>query len=419
MSTMKVTDAAVLGMQAKLRDAWTPAMYAALQNGMEEKCGNAWPKWAEQPIFMPPTLREKITGAAMSIANDLKALDIPARRIDAVPESFQTLLPANPLPKTLLIDFAVVENPETKNLDVKLIELQGAANYFFQTQAQAQTWVELLKGVPGIPQAWEWTLNGSNHEGFTALMRDCILGTHRPEECAMVDVDLESQHFHTDFVATARALGIPVIDAEDLIQINDKLYRRPTELGGALIEIKRLYNRVIGDEVASKKIVLPFDFTTLDIEMFPNPADQYRWAKGVMVYLKDHPSVPKTTVLSEVPADVLSGDLSGFVLKRAEGFGGNAVITDITLDSLSGIPEAERNQWLMQEKVKYAHWVTPCGEDPRPIGTEVRVVMVRRDEDTEMTPAYLWVRASRGKMFNAGFNKTETGVGVTLGMWPK
>ncbi len=62
--------------------------------------------------------------------------------------------------------------------------------------------------------------------------------------------------------------------------------------------IRRIYNRVIADELIAKKIESPFDFRDdLDVEWAGHPNWFFRLSKFSLPWFK-HPSVPKNLVSS-------------------------------------------------------------------------------------------------------------------------
>ena len=64
-------------------------------------------------------------------------------------------------------------------------------------------------------------------------------------------------------------------------------------------QIKRIYNRVIPDELERKRIQLPFDYgDDLDVEWAGHPAWYFRISKFSIPWLR-HPSVPETHFLDE------------------------------------------------------------------------------------------------------------------------
>ncbi|MFM8780455.1 MAG: hypothetical protein ACKOFO_03060, partial [Gemmatimonadota bacterium] len=115
-----------------------------------------------------------------------------------------------------------------------------------------------------------------------------------------------------------------------------------------------------------------------------------------------------------------------YVLKRIEGFGGNAVHLEVTPALVGRIPAPERARWILQERLTYGKWVpvptqyTTASDDDQAltnVGTEVRCVWARRAEDRTLTPLSFWVRTSRGAMFNAGENRSSHGAGFTMGLF--
>lgn len=415
-------DDKVLAAQATLSASLTAADREAFLATMHEHCGEAWFRWSDQPVLCPPRLTEELLRASRDVITHI----VERRRrtppdLSGVPEDWRS--PVDPVPHIIDTDFAV--GPD---LSVRLVEMQSAPVHLVQNMLCGDAWSRSATATLGLTEAsrLRWTLTGMETDAYLDFVRACITGRHAPEACAMVDVQLEHQHILTEFRATQRILGIPVVDAHTITQDAEGRLYRPDGAGGRM-PIRRMYNRMMFDEVRLGP-PLPFSLQRAmraGVEIWPPPADQFLVNKGLMTEM-DIPGVPKTRPLDQVPAEVLAGDLGDHILKRVEGFGGNAIHLEVTPAIVRGIPTDERHQWILQERVTYGMWVpvptgytSPSDDDRRltNVGTEVRCIWMRRAGDRELTPLSFWIRTSRGPLFNAGANRTSHGAGFTMGLF--
>src|SRR5690606_27618491 len=114
--------------------------------------------------------------------------------------------------------------------------------------------------------------------------------------------------------------------------------------------------------------------------------------------------VPRARYLSEL--DAAPEDLSGFVLKPLFSFAGSGVKVDVTAADIAAVPLAERDRWILQEKIAYEPaLVMPDGNG---VKAEVRMMFLRAPDEPEPTLALNLVRLSRGKMLGVDQNRDLT-----------
>jgi hypothetical protein len=184
--------------------------------------------------------------------------------------------------------------------------------------------------------------------------------------------------------------------------------------GGRRVPVKRIFNRVVFDEILKKKPPIAFDWRDdLDLEWISHPNWYWLWSKYTVPFV-DHPSVPRARFvadLEEVPAD-----LSRYVLKPLFSFAGAGVVVDVTAEDIARIPENERASWILQEKIDYAPaLITPEGVG---VKAEVRMMFLRAPNEAEPTLLLNLVRLSRGKMLGVDQNANLDWVGGSVGIWP-
>jgi hypothetical protein len=334
--------------------------------------------------------------ASLEIISQLQSLEYFHASTRAIPREFNAPNEGDH-PDFVVIDFAITHDAEGRPRP-KLIELQGCASlYGFQ----------LL-----LPRAFRQhydlddlgaLLNGLTEETYTDLFRRVVVGTHSPEQVILMEIEPEKQKTRPDFLATEKIIGVPTVSVSDVIKRGRRLYYLRD---GRETEIRRIYNRVIIDEFARKRVTCGFDFRDeLDVEWAGHPNWFFRWSKFSLPFIK-HPTVPRTWFLNELTE--FPDDLERFVLKPLFSFAGSGVQVQITKDDLLAVPATESGDYILQEKITYAPVVeTPTG----PSKVEVRLMFLwPRGEDQPVAVTTL-TRLSKGLMLGVDFNKDMTGVG--------
>jgi hypothetical protein len=178
---------------------------------------------------------------------------------------------------------------------------------------------------------------------------------------------------------------------------------------GRRIRVKRIYNRVIFDELHAKRASLPGlpDMTAgWDVEWIPHPNWFYRVSKYTLPFLRD-PNVPKTYFLNEVKQ--LPEDLENYVMKPLFSFAGQGVVIDLTRAELEAIPDPQN--WILQRKVTYADAV----ETPDvPAKAEIRLMYLWKTGDARPQLVTNLARLSKGKMIGVRYNKDKEWVGASV-----
>lgn len=358
---------------------------------------------AETPTFLPPGLVTELVESANAIVAQLSEPERLERMKAAIPPRWDT--PGmDALPGFAQVDFAIVQ--ENGKLAGRLIELQGFPSLTAMQVLQRDVWNEVLQSFRGLDREWSCWFSGLDRSGFLDLARRTIVGGHDPAEVILMDIDPRRQKTWPDFAATRQLFGVDAVDPRALT-------RRGRQLFQGSRRVRRIYNRVVFDELIRKGLELPFDYREgLDVEWAAHPNWYWTWSKYSLPFL-DHPSVPRATFVSEL--GTVPGELSGFVLKPLFSFAGAGVNIDPTLADLEAIPPAERNAWCLQEKIEYA----PALETPDGGGVkvEIRMMFLRPDDEPRPILAQNLVRLSRGRMLGVDFNKQFTWVGSSVGLW--
>jgi hypothetical protein len=394
-------------MDARFRELFnrqfTPELYDFYQRTLSERLNATFEfRLAESPVFLPDDFKEKAVDAANAILEQLSNPALIEKMKAAIPERWNT--PGmDALPHFTQVDFAVVR--ENGELVPKLIELQGFPSLTGLQVIQRDAWKDTLAKMDGLDAAWSCWFSGYDRESFIDLARRTICGTHDPAEVILMDIDPPRQKTAPDFHATKMLFGVDAVDPTTLTKRGNRLYRGDTQ-------VKRIYNRVVFDELIAKRISLPFDHREeLDLEWAPHPNWYWVWSKYSLPFLQ-HPSVPRATFVSDL--DRVPDDLSKYVLKPLFSFAGGGVNVEPTRADVDAIPETERHAWCIQEKIEYEPALQAV--DGGGVKIEIRLMFLRPDEESTPILAQNLVRLSRGKMLGVDFNKQFTWVGSSIGL---
>jgi len=391
-----------------LFNAHAEEIFARFAARLEKEVGTTPFRTAETPLMLTAELRDRLARHATEIIGQLSSAPLLARMKGAVPARYD--VPGmDALPSCAQVDFALVDDGHG-GLDGRVVELQGFPSLYGLMPVMAEAWAGALADVPGLDHAWSWAIGRSRVEALE-LIRETLLNGHDPSEVVLVDLDPDTQKTRPDFVATRMLFGIEAVCATKLVRRERTLWRKRD---GKLLSVRRIFNRVVFDELEKKAVRLGFDWTEpLDVEWCPHPNWYWVWSKYSLPLL-DHPAVPKTRYLDEI-AD--PGDLASRVLKPLFSFAGGGVVVDVTPEALAAVPADQRHGWVLQDKVAYANAIRM--PDGGGVKAEVRIMLVRPERAATLEPVIALVRLSRGKMLGVDFNRNLTWVGASVGIWPE
>jgi len=239
-------------------------------------------------------------------------------------------------------------------------------------------------------------------------MRELIVGQHDPENVILMEIDPLQQKTLPDFLITQRELGIAIVDVMSLKKRGKKLYYAKN---GREIEVKRIYNRCIVDELETKGIKLPFDVhEELNLEWAGHPNWYFKISKFSIPYL-DHRCVPRTWFLDENPG--VPDDNHNYILKPLYSFAGSGIKFAPTEADIEAIPAGERHNYILQERMRFEPVIaTPYGMTQM----EIRIMYVW-PEDGELTAVLPLVRMGRGMMMGVDHNRDLEWVGGSSALW--
>src|SRR5262249_38163394 len=141
---------------------------------------------------------------------------------------------------------------------------------------------EILRRHFPIPGNYSQFLNGLQEESYLTLLRETILGDCPPEEVILLEIQPHKQKTRIDFYCTRDYLGIQPVCLTELIREGKRLfYLHPVT--GKKTPIRRIYNRLIFDELHAAAAQLPSEYVDirqeLDVEWVAHPNWFYRVSK--------------------------------------------------------------------------------------------------------------------------------------------
>lgn len=305
----------------------------------------------------------------------------------------------------LAIDFGICE--EDGKIIPKLIEVQGFPslyNYQFTVYEKFKNHYPILKELTPF-------INDITQQEYLDILEEAICNNHPKKNVILLEIEPEKQNTKIDFYYCKRDIGIPIVCVTELIKKGKQLFYK--NLTGDEILIKRIYNRVIFDELNLRTdLQLNFSFSDdLDVEWAGHPNWFFRISKFILPLLKGKYFI-ETTLLSDLKE--IPQDLENYVLKPLFSFSGTGVIFHVTKEDIESVVEKEL--YILQKKVNYLPIVqSPDGK----VKAEVRVLCVWKKDDVAPTLLCNLVRLSRGEMIGVKFNKDKDWVGGTLGLFER
>ena len=381
-------------MILKYRDLFnqefTNEKYALMKEMIHEKTGQYTGfRLSETPVFLPYSFREKLLYAAESILE----------QINKIPkETFNKAVPADCFvpndtdkPHFLCIDFGICRGADGKPLP-QLIELQAFPSLYAFEELHRDVVFEVFPFLSELSQRMPY-------DKLIEIMKEVIVADENPENVILLEVYPEHQKTKIDFKIT-----------EDLLHIKtvclSKIKKRGREIfyendNGDLVKIKRIYNRVIFDELDRiPDLKTEFDFREeMDVTWVTHPNWFFKISKFLLPKLQ-HDFVPKSYFLNDFPKNE---KVENFVLKPLFSFAGSGVNLHPSWELINGIQDQEN--FIMQRKVQYA----PIFEDPNGdfSKAEIRLLYVWPENEEQPTLMEYLVRMTKAEMVNVDFNKKD------------
>ncbi len=390
----------IRALRSEFNSVFTPERYSSFLAMMDTRAGTHIEfRICETPVFVPEPLEAKLFAATCDILRQL-VTDTARRNAQAAFPRGAEAPDESAHPEFAQVDFAVTREQDGQ-LGIRLIELQGFPSlYAFQemfgrTAREFYGYGSLRHLAPSLSAA-----------AFHDLFRLAVVGQHDPSEVILLEVDPLHQKTLPDFLLTESLLGIETVDITTVIKKDRQLFY--LSKSGRHIPIRRIYNRVIMDEIVRRGIRLPFAFTdSLDLEWACHPNWFYRISKFSLPFI-EHQTVPPARILDGI--GTIPDNLEDYVLKPLYSFAGGGVIVGPARAQVESIPVKMRGKYLLQERVRYAPILeTPSG----PAFVELRVMVLWIDEPV---PVMLLARTGKGAMMGVDYNSSTDWVGASCAL---
>ena len=383
---------------------YTPEKYRNFLDSLGKACGTPIGfRVSETPVFVPKALLDQMAQYGRELVAQLLTSPKYLRVSDKTVPPEYNVPNETKQPMFVQVDFGLIRNDKGA-LEPKLVELQAFPSLYGYQAVSAQHYIDDF----GLPKNLGIYLSGLDHSSYIALMRKLIVGEHDPENVILMEIDPEHQKTLPDFLITQKELGIAIVDILSLKKRGNKLYYNKD---GREVEVRRIYNRCIVDELERKDAKLPFDLREeLDVEWAGHPNWYFRISKFSIPYL-NHRCVPQTWFLDENPT--VPDDNQNYLLKPLYSFAGSGIKFAPTEADINAIPAGERHNYIMQERMRFEPVIaTPHGMTQM----ETRIMYVW-PEDGELTPVLPLIRMGRGMMMGVDHNRDLEWVGGSSALW--
>lgn len=353
---------------------------------------------AETPVFCDRQLKIKLLSACNDLIDVIKAPNFKALTDAAIPPNLYVPNDGDH-PNFLAIDFAITQD-EKNELSPQLIEIQGFPSLFGYQWYLGNQYIKNFDIADGLSPFF----NRITSESYITEMGKFLLGGEKPENVILLELFPEKQKTRLDFAITKKLWGIEAVCLTQIKQNGREIYY---EKSGRKIVIKRIYNRVIFDDLQRNYPDLKTDFNytqAVDAQWITNPNWFFRVSKFTMPLFKSK-YVPKCSYvadLKEIPAD-----LENYVLKPLFSFAGSGVQVDVTKADVEAV--RHRADYILQQKVNYEPVVSDVSGNL--IKTEIRMLYIWPQGSPNPKLMTNLARLSRGKMIGVDYNKNFDWVG--------
>ncbi|MGH9218736.1 MAG: hypothetical protein ACRD1W_05520 [Vicinamibacterales bacterium] len=396
-------------LRARFNASWTEAKYRDLIRRLEQRTGATlgFPI-SETPCFLPRSLMETLASTGIQLIDQILNSAEAMKAADAaVPERYRGH-GAEAIPTFAQVDFGLVRD-DAGNIAPKLVELQAFASLYGFQLAMAEAYRDAFE----LPSSLEPYLDGLTHDRYYELAANAIVGDNDPAEVVLMEIEPRRQKTWPDFVVTDQMWGVRAVDTSEVKREGRRLYYRRD---GRVTQVKRIYNRVIPDELERRRIQLTFGYgDDLELTWAGHPAWYFRVSKFSIPWLS-HPSVPETRFLDGI--EQLPVDRERYLLKPLFSFAGGGIIFAPTDAQIAAIPHDERKNYILQERIGFEPVIdTPEG----PTQAEIRIMYLRdpstslRAGGSGLRPVLPLLRMGRGKMMGVDHNKGLRWVGASAG----
>jgi hypothetical protein len=394
-------------LRKQFNDNFTPEKYQMFLQRIDDASDTHVEfRLCETPCFFPPALLDRMTEYGKELIRQLvENKDYWERSTGSIPAEFHVANEPDQ-PMFVQVDFGLVRDANGE-LQPKLVELQAFPSLYAYQVTLAQNYIDVfgLRRFEGGKNL-KFFLSGLDEKSYRELLRSAIVGQQDPENVILMEIDPEGQKTLPDFNLTEKMLGVRTVDITSIRKHGSQLYymRR-----GGRVEIRRIYNRAIADELQRRNVGLGFDWRDdLNVEWAGHPNWYFRISKFSIPYLK-HESVPKTWFLDRL--ERIPDDLENYALKPLYSFAGLGVVIGPKKQDIEAIPAEKRGDYILQERLDFEPVIeTPLGMTK----AEVRVMYVWLDK---LTAVLTIIRMGRGLMMGVDHNRKMEWVGASAGLF--
>jgi hypothetical protein len=390
----------------RYNQSFSEEKYKQLLNAIETDYPNQLDfRVAETPVFVPKDLKDKLIEACEEIIETIVSDDFKSKTDRAIPDG-QHVPNENAHSSFLAIDFAICRD-EHGELTPQLIELQGFASlYAYQAYIS-----EMFKRYFPISDNFQYAFGTSDFDHYVENLKSLIIADENPEQVIILEIYPEKQKTRIDFVISEKLLGVKAVCYTKLIKEGRQLFY---EKDGQKIQVKRIYNRLIFDDLENyPDLVTSYHFTDdVDVTWVGHPDWFFRISKYTLPLLKSK-YIPETKFVSDYQ-DIFPDDLENYVLKPLFSFAGTGVQLHVTSEMLTELPDPEN--YILQKKVVYEPVVQASDGL---VKCEIRMMYSWPDQNARPVLLTSLSRLSRGEMIGVRFNKDFTWVGGTACFFEK
>ncbi|MFN2444814.1 MAG: hypothetical protein ABR606_04400 [Vicinamibacterales bacterium] len=378
---------------------WTEARYRDMMRALEAHvgCHIEFPI-SETPCFFRRSLLDRLA----EVGRELIAQAMDPRALEATsaltPERFRG--PGEGAsPIFVQVDFGLVRASDG-SVEPRLVELQAFASLYAFQLALSEHYLQTFE----LAMPVGLFLGGIDRGRYLSELRTAIVGPHEADHVVLMEIEPHRQKTRPDFLMTEQLWGVRALDTREIQREGRELwYRRE----GRRVPIRRIYNRIVPDELERSRVRMPFDYRDdLNVEWAGHPAWYFLISKASIPRLR-HRSVPRTWSLDEIDLTDLPLDREQVLLKPLFSFAGGGIVFAPSDADLAAIPPARRREFILQERIAF----TPVIETPHgPTQAELRLMYVWTDD---VRPMLALVRMGRGKMMGVDHNKGLRWVGAS------
>jgi len=361
---------------------------------------------AETPVFIDDELKQKLLEACSDINRTLTQPNFKELTKGAIKHPSLVVPNEDYHTRFLQMDFGICRNPDGEIIP-QLIEIQGFPSLYFFQDLLYKAYMEHFD----IPAGYTVHFDELDSKSYIDLLRKTIVGDFNPKEVVLLEIEPEKQVTRIDFLGAEHHLGIKVLCISKMKKRGKNLFYIDDE--GQEVPIKRIYNRVIFDELDQRPdLEREFYFRDeVDVEWVGHPNWFFRISKYTMPLFESR-YVPDCFYLDQL--EEYPEDLENYVLKPLYSFAGSGVKLSISKSDLDEIED--KSNFILQRKVKYEPIIeTPTG----PAKFEIRMLMLWEQGSTDVRIVNNLVRISKGEMIGVRYNKDKDWVGASVAFFKK